>query len=418
MKPALNFPRLIEVLQMDTPQLRNHLIEELERLDYEVKTDNDNYVIGIPSTVRDKAHPRVCFVAHIDVVNNRVGPRIVLTKGHELKNTAGGCLGADDRAGVFAILENIEKAEYKPCVIFCNYEEVGGVGVRKLVEDDAFGPWAEYVDVFIEPDRKGGDEYVWYSSVMPKSMHQWLQRFGYKPDTGSYSDVKTLTEKYKKPHANISVGYRAQHTAQETLNIPELAFTVRNMGQMLKSKPPVHIMTATEISSYSYGGSTAYGGRDYSGKNYPNSVATTKTTTSGSNSGGATKTPGFSKTYSSYEEFTNCAQRKEYMEKLKKPAATSTETEETNILILGEKHPTSWTAAEWKKVQDFMSGVTDATKSADEEELTPAQIRMELAGKGNLEIAKILVENFDNDNYFDERIDLTGAGTSSTGVAQ
>lgn len=406
MQPAINFERLIEIIQMDTNALRAYLVRFLESNEYEVRTDNDNYVIGIPSTVRDAAHPRVCFVAHIDVVDNRVGPRIVM-KGVELKNTAGGCLGADDRAGVFAIIENIEKAKYKPCVIFCNYEETGGVGVRKLCKDDAFAPWAKYVDVFIEPDRKGGDEYVWYSNTMPKPMHAWLQRFGYKPDNGSFSDVKILTEQYKKPHANISVGYRAQHTANETLNILELAFTVRNMGQMLHSKPPVHIMTESEIT-YSWGGSSAYGGRN---QHYPNSQAS-KSTTSGTKATTGTKTAGFSKTYSTLDEYKNCKERPAYFAKLaaeknKAPAAAA----DSNILVIGEKHPGQWSPEEWARVADFISGKT-AVETETKDTRTKQDIRTELASKTSMEIARVLVENYTDDRYFDARVDL-GAGASA-----
>lgn len=411
MHQKLNFPRLIRVLQYKTTDIIPYIKQTLERLHYEVLTDDDNYIIGVPETLRHKSHPRVCFVAHMDVVSNRKEPPKIELNGLRLKNTGGGCLGADDRAGVFAILENIEYAKYKPLVIFTNYEEVGGRGVKHLcsaAHKAVFEPYAEFVDLFVEPDRMRGNEYVWYSNVCPKVVHQWAQSFGFKPDHGSYSDVKTLTETYKKPHINISVGYRNQHGPEETLDISELMFTIRAMSRMLASRIPVHVMSDSDISTPSYYGT---------GYEKPANTAARRTT-----SATAPKEYAFRETYKTYEEFKNCPKRKEFEKNrlaAKNTPATTTPTtpvkvqqgQASKVFTLGSQHPSMWSEEDWATFKDsYFEKPAETQAAPGETKLT----RESIQNMSLVEAAIALQKNYADDSLFDGSLDNLNSPVTQT----
>ena len=75
----------------------------------------------------------VCLVAHLDTVEKKPPTDIYFDKEQGVMWSPQ-LLGADDRAGIYAIIQIIE-AGYKPHVIFTTDEEIGAVGAQKLIED-------------------------------------------------------------------------------------------------------------------------------------------------------------------------------------------------------------------------------------------------------------------------------------------
>ena len=75
----------------------------------------------------------VCLVAHLDTVEKKPPSDIFYDKEQGVMWSPQ-LLGADDRAGVYAIIQIIE-AGYKPHVIFTTDEEIGALGAQKLIED-------------------------------------------------------------------------------------------------------------------------------------------------------------------------------------------------------------------------------------------------------------------------------------------
>ena len=75
----------------------------------------------------------VCLVAHLDTVEKKPPTDIYFDKEQGVMWSPQ-LLGADDRAGVYAIIQIIE-AGYKPHVIFTTDEEIGALGAQKLIED-------------------------------------------------------------------------------------------------------------------------------------------------------------------------------------------------------------------------------------------------------------------------------------------
>jgi hypothetical protein len=220
-KFKMDIPTLQTIIKMDTKALYTWLQIFLKENGYEVKGDADNWIIGKPT----HNPSRICLVSHIDTLRTP-GKAVRLQMVQEYMVNLNGVLGADDRAGVFGICQVILHSEKKPYVIFTNYEESGGKGVKKLCNANAFGDYADDVDLFIELDRQDKDQYVYYSLDCPKSVRQFAEKYGYNENVGTYSDVADLTDTYMIPHLNLSIGYYNQHSKAEFLNVLEMYNTI------------------------------------------------------------------------------------------------------------------------------------------------------------------------------------------------
>jgi acetylornithine deacetylase/succinyl-diaminopimelate desuccinylase-like protein len=247
-----------QLLTMELGAAFEHVFDVLSELNYEVHTDFDHYIFGVPAG----AVSPVMLVAHLDTLvpkDRQTGMHlkpVELVLQHDVLTNANGVLGADDRAGVYAVLEAARQATVKPLVLFTNYEEVGGLGVKRFIADGLLVPYVAQLRLFIEPDRKGFDEYVFYSWTLPSEVSAFVERFGFNADHGSYSDVKDLTEAYRVPHVNLSVGYLNQHSKDERLNLTALDRTVGCLADMLaaaETLPLTRVPDAPPMRSFGTG---------------------------------------------------------------------------------------------------------------------------------------------------------------------
>lgn len=143
-------------------------------------------------------------------------------------------LGADDRAGVFAILQII-KADLRPSIILTTDEEKGGLGAAALAIDYSRCP-IENIKYLIELDRQGSHDAVFYDCGT-EDFKQYIQAFGFKEAKGSFSDISFLMSEWDICGVNLSIGYRDEHTYAETLHFDDLFETVRKVkGMLLKAK--------------------------------------------------------------------------------------------------------------------------------------------------------------------------------------
>lgn len=201
---------LIDILKMTQSELHNYVTQELDNLGIRYIQKFGSYIMS------QKIKGPLCFVAHMDTVGLRPPTDIKMKDGRISLNKKdqkdGLVLGGDDRCGVYLILKILK--EYKnSSFIFTWNEEVGGVGVKTLINDfdrDHF----KKVKLFIELDRKGNMEYVVYSNDSDK-VNSWCESFGLRKSFGSYSDVYDITKAYKIPHINVGCGYYHAHTRNE-----------------------------------------------------------------------------------------------------------------------------------------------------------------------------------------------------------
>jgi len=157
-----------------------------------------------------------CLVAHIDTVHRqKPSKKDIIQVGDILTNTKGG-LGADDRAGVYAMLQ-LKDLPYN--LLFTNYEETGGIGVKQAIHD--LSDLLSANTCFIEIDRKGTGHYVDYVGAEQEFLNLFETR-GLTNKFGSYSDIYDLSSKLSIASVNLACGYYDQHTTKESLNLKEL----------------------------------------------------------------------------------------------------------------------------------------------------------------------------------------------------
>lgn len=180
----------------------------------------------------------VALVAHMDTVFKVQPYDFFYDKDKNVIWSPDG-LGADDRAGVFAILE-ILKRGLKPTIIFTCDEEVGGVGAMDLIRYYTEAPTD--IKYIIELDRQGAKDCVFYRCENP-SFTKYVESFGFKTNYGTFSDISIICPQWKIAGVNLSIGYIEEHSYTEHLYVSFMYDTIDKVEKMLKEK---------KISSFEY----------------------------------------------------------------------------------------------------------------------------------------------------------------------
>jgi len=255
----MNIKKLLDTIRLETEPLYWYLIEELKTLGMTPEFGFDDWIYV------DNDSP-IMLVAHMDTITRNA--KLKFRVKHNRITARNSVLGADDRAGVYAIMELLQMCKDNkipmPSVLFTNYEESGMQGVDAFIKTKKM---EKNMNIFIELDRRGRDEYVYYFHGMPKEVATWVESFGFKKDHGSMSDVMSLTEEYSIPHVNLSVGYYDQHTSREMLRPNELQETIDKVFAMICDPlEELHVVDGSAWNMYNYGYGD-YG--DYGGSYYP-----------------------------------------------------------------------------------------------------------------------------------------------------
>jgi tripeptide aminopeptidase len=179
--------------------------------------------------------PTVLLSAHLDTVKEIVEGREIIEENSILRSSEG-ILGADDRAGVAAILEilsRVKKTNFRGTlkVAFTVEEEIGCQGSRAIDQD-----FIEDVDAAIVIDRRGNRDIVtsWSSYVpfCPEEYGSLFEQAGklagmddWKITPGGISDAMVFTE-FGIPSVNLSAGYQNEHKETETVDYKSTFETV------------------------------------------------------------------------------------------------------------------------------------------------------------------------------------------------
>lgn len=170
-----------------------------------------------------------CLASHYDQVANHTHPKdfrciesggVIMGWSDKLRRQCG--LGADDKNGIFICLNALEKYDIIKVAFFVD-EEIGCVG-----SSQADLPFFDDVRFVIEPDRKGGNDFITSMSGVRVCSEDFVKDcgyadYGYKLEEGSLTDVLTLLENGLKVSClNLSCGYYHPHTDQEVTAVSEL----------------------------------------------------------------------------------------------------------------------------------------------------------------------------------------------------
>jgi len=186
--------------------------------DYDLKGSNDR---------------RVWVFAHTDKkrTNNRIevlyDPKMQTAWSFE-------GLGADDRAGVYALIQLYIEMHRKdrPVLVFCDEEESGAQGARQFTP-----AWKEAMSTnclaMLEFDRRGSEDAVYYNEET-KVFKKKVKEHGFIETGGSFSDISIVGRETLICGTNLSVGYYDQHTAYERLEIDQLYQTIKKGKGLIK----------------------------------------------------------------------------------------------------------------------------------------------------------------------------------------
>ena len=196
-------------------KLKKYFMEFLKNNGYSLDLGED-YLFAYYKGAKEE---NVMLTAHLDTVQNQKGAKVIyvshINNKHYLWSPNG--IGGDDRCGILVIKRLIEKG-YKPTVLFCDKEEIGGVGSREFNEKykDKLN-----INCIIELDRKGNDNLVFYEENNKEWKNYLTNLTGWKEEVGSFSDICNLYD-LGCASVNLSVGYYNQHTKDEYIVLEDL----------------------------------------------------------------------------------------------------------------------------------------------------------------------------------------------------
>ena len=186
-----------------------------------------NNVIATDKYVCAKGNIPVALVAHMDTVFSVPTDDVYYDPKKGVLWSPDG-LGADDRAGVFAIIEIIN-AGYRPHIIFTTDEEKGCIGASALAKLPCPFEDLKYI---IQLDRRGANDCVFYDCFNP-SFVKFIESFGFTEAHGTFSDISSLCPSWTVCGVNLSIGYYNEHSFQETLNIGQMFQTIEKVKMIL-----------------------------------------------------------------------------------------------------------------------------------------------------------------------------------------
>lgn len=215
------FEKLVSINQGQIKQVMEHYVRFIFGKENCIITKK--YVVGIGTIP-------IALVAHMDTVFDLPVKDLYYDQKKGVLWSPDG-LGADDRAGVFAIIKILQSG-FRPSVIFTTDEEKGGEGACELGQIPCPIPNLKYM---IELDRQGVDDCVFYDCYNPQFM-DYVESFGFQERQGSFSDISFLMSDWNICGVNLSIGYIDEHTYSETLHLKPMLETIKKVEKMLSEE--------------------------------------------------------------------------------------------------------------------------------------------------------------------------------------
>lgn len=221
--------------------------------------------------VKGEAEHYPCVVAHLDTVHDFVDKlvlysyikkdqKFLFAKDGNGKATG---IGGDDKCGIFAALELLDRKKNIKLAFFVE-EEMGCIG-----SDNADTEFFEDVGYIMQLDRWGNSDVIsdyigsTTSAEFDLKIKPKMLKYGYSTASGLMTDSLTLhSNEIGVSAINISCGYYGHHTSSEEINTAELWNAVMFTSEMIDALGENAYPSLPEKYS-SYYGSDA---RDYSGR--------------------------------------------------------------------------------------------------------------------------------------------------------
>ncbi len=170
----------------------------------------------------------VLVIAHLDTVHHGYPGDIYYDAYHQIVWSPTG-LGADDRAGVWAIHQLLEMG-FRPHVLYTDLEEKGCLGAEQCARVMKDTP--PDIKFMVQFDRRGANDCVFYQCDN-RDFVKHIEKYGFKEAQGSSTDIKRLMPVWGIAGVNLSVGYYREHSDAEHLNLNQLHHTINRVTYLL-----------------------------------------------------------------------------------------------------------------------------------------------------------------------------------------
>lgn len=193
--------------------------KNIQNLTY--KLDSENNLFITKNTNNQKYVS--CVIAHMDSIITHKGERLISIQNGEIrgfqKSDHVQCsLGADDGIGICIALQLLNKLEDIK-IIFTTQEEMGGIGAYTACYNKDF---FKNINFFIQADRKGNSDLIIDTNGIKSGSDDFIsdisdlsEKYGYKENIGTFTDVGIFSEEFKLSGVNISCGYKNEHMKSE-----------------------------------------------------------------------------------------------------------------------------------------------------------------------------------------------------------
>lgn len=178
----------------------------------------------------------ILLVAHLDTVHTHE-PTEIICKENSMSSPQG--IGGDDRCGVYMIKQIIKR--HKCSVLFCEDEEVGGVGASKFIKHPVSADLQ--FNYIMEFDRRGYNDAVFYDCDNA-DFTDFICRYGWKEEIGSFSDIDIIAPYLGVAAVNLSSGYYNAHQLTEYVMLDEMVDNINRVCLMIED--------TTENDKYEY----------------------------------------------------------------------------------------------------------------------------------------------------------------------
>ena len=187
----------------------------------------------------------VLLVAHMDTVHEDPPETICYSKDGRFAMSPQG-IGGDDRAGVWIVMD-VVRAGIRPHVLFCEDEEIGGIGAREFAGSGI----APDVNCILEIDRKGDSDAVFYDCDNPR-FTGFILGFGFREEQGSFSDISIVAPQAGIAAANLSAGYYFPHTRHEYVDLRAMRESSAKVRRIVRAATERLVYMAGYPRFYSY----------------------------------------------------------------------------------------------------------------------------------------------------------------------
>lgn len=227
-----------QLCNMSQKDLKSHLELELNKTYANIKSQ-DGFIYAQGSLP-------ILLVAHLDTVHKDLPESIIYSPQNQTISSPNG-IGGDDRCGVYMILEVIKK--HNCSVLFCEDEEIGGIGAHKFIDAKIKDLNFNYI---IEFDRKGSNDAVFYNCDNPE-FEEFITKEFYKTAYGSFSDISIIAPHLGCAAVNLSCGYYNAHTAGEYVVFSEMINSIEAACKIIERTTEDDKFEYIETTGYTFG---------------------------------------------------------------------------------------------------------------------------------------------------------------------